>query len=225
MSILKVLELEKSYRQKKVITPVLRGVDFNINEGEFVSIVGPSGSGKTTLLYVLSGLEDYQKGSVEMFEKELSTYSESEKAELRAKRIGFVFQFYNLIPNLTVLENVMLASVIGKQKTKKEISDLLSLVGMSEYEDRYPSQLSGGQQQRVAIARSLINDPDLIFADEPTGNLDEKTSHTIMALFQSLHKTLHKTIVMVTHNESLTTYGTRKLSMHDGKVVNDEKVV
>ena len=216
--------LEKDYRNHKIITPVLRGVDFSIDKGEFVSIVGPSGSGKTTLLYVLGGLEDYQKGSVKIFDKELSTFTESEKAHLRSKQIGFVFQFYNLIPNLNVLDNVMLASVIGKQKSKEEIISLLEKVGMASYKDRYPNQLSGGQQQRVAIARSLINDPDIIFADEPTGNLDEKTSHEIMNLFSKLHKELHTTIIMVTHNEALVKYGSRMLSMHDGKVIKDEKL-
>ncbi len=225
MVYIKTVGLEKSYQQKKVITPVLRGVDFDIHKGEFVFIVGPSGSGKTTLLYVLSGLEDYQKGSVYLFDKLLSDYTSKDKAILRANKIGFVFQFYNLVPNLNVLDNVMLASVIGKQKTRQEVIDILKLVGMSEYLDRFPNQLSGGQQQRVAIARSLVNDPEMIFADEPTGNLDEKTSHEIMGLFQSLHKDLGTTIVMVTHNISLITYGTRMLSMRDGKVIKDEKLV
>ncbi len=221
---LEVLGLHKSYQTNHMVTPVLRGVNFTIEKGEFVSIVGPSGSGKTTLLYVLGGLESYQKGSVKMFGKELSTYQLKEKANLRSKRIGFVFQFYNLIPHLSVMDNVMLASVIGKQKTKEDIMVLLERVGMADFADRYPSELSGGQQQRVAIARSLINDPDIIFADEPTGNLDEKTSHDIMALFSKLHHSLHTTIVMVTHNEKLVTYGSRKLSMHDGKVIKDEKL-
>ena len=224
MTLLEVSGLEKAYQNKKIITPVLRGVHFKIDQGEFVSIVGPSGSGKTTLLYVLGGLENYQKGVVKIFDKELSSYSESEKSELRARKIGFVFQFYNLIPNLNVLDNVMLASVVGKQKSKSDIIRLLEKVGMSTLIDRYPSQLSGGQQQRVAIARSLINDPDIIFADEPTGNLDEKTSHEIMALFSKLHKELNTTIVMVTHNEALIKYGSRMLSMHDGKVIKDEKL-
>ncbi len=221
---IEVSNLEKSYQNKKLITPVLRGVDFSIEAGEFVSIVGPSGSGKTTLLYVLGGLEDYQKGSVKMFNKELSTYTENEKSLLRSRSVGFVFQSYNLIPNLNVLDNVMLASVIGKQKTKAEIMALLKRVDMAEFADRYPSQLSGGQQQRVAIARSLVNDPDIIFADEPTGNLDEKTSHQILTLFKSLHLDLATTIIMVTHNEALTRYGTRLLSMRDGKVIKDEKL-
>lgn len=222
MAQLEVCGLEKSYRNQKIITPVLRGVDFKVFQGEFVSIVGPSGSGKTTLLYVLGGLEDYDKGSVKMFEQELSSYKEKEKADLRATKIGFVFQFYNLIPNLDVMDNVMLASVIGHQKSKEEILDLLDKVGMKAYANRYPSQLSGGQQQRVAIARSLVNDPAVIFADEPTGNLDEKTSHEIMALFSKLHHELHTTIILVTHNQALVKYGSRMLSMHDGKVIKDE---
>lgn len=225
MAQLVVKGLEKSFKNQKMITPVLRGVDFSVNKGEFIAIVGPSGSGKSTLLYVLGGLENYQNGSVIMFDKELSTYTEKERAQLRAKRIGFVFQFYNLMPNLNVIDNVMLASVIGKQKSKDDIMAILKSVGMDEFANRYPSQLSGGQQQRVAIARSLINDPDIIFADEPTGNLDQKTSHEIMALFSKLHKDLNTTIIMVTHNEDLVKYGSRMLSMHDGKVIKDEKLV
>lgn len=224
MAQLEVLGLVKDYHQQKIVTPVLRGVDFSIEQGEFVSIVGPSGSGKTTLLYVLGGLEDYQKGSVKLFGKEINAFSESEKAKLRAHQLGFVFQFYNLIPNLNVLDNVMLAAVVGKQKSKTDIMQLLEKVGMATYAYRYPSQLSGGQQQRVAIARALVNDPEIIFADEPTGNLDEKTSHDIMNLFSTLHKTYQTTIIMVTHNEALVTYGTRMLSMHDGKVIKDEKL-
>lgn len=224
MTVFAVSGLEKHYQNEGVITPVLRGVDFVIHRGEFVSIVGPSGSGKTTLLYTLSGLEDYQKGSIHLFDQELSTYTEKEKADLRAKRIGFVFQFYHLIPHLNVFDNVMLASVIGKQKSKEAVMAVLKRVGMGNFAKRYPSQLSGGQQQRVAIARSLINDPDILFADEPTGNLDEKTSHEIMHLFSTLHKELNMTMIMVTHNQDLIQYGTRMLSMHDGKVIKDETV-
>lgn len=223
MSQIKVSNLRKSYKNGKISTEVLCGLDFSIEQGEFVSLIGPSGSGKTTLLYVLGGLEPYQDGSVLFFEKELSSFSDQEKANLRSKDIGFVFQFYNLIPNLTAYENVMLASVLGSSKSKTEILDVLDLVGMRDYANFYPSQLSGGMQQRVAIARCLINDPKIIFADEPTGNLDYKNGTKIMELFKDLNIKYHKTILMVTHNEDTTQYGTRVLHMLDGKVIKDER--
>jgi putative ABC transport system ATP-binding protein len=220
---IKVTDLKKSYLNGKVQTPVLRGLNFSIDKGEFVSLVGPSGSGKTTLLYVLGGLEPYQEGSVKVFDKELSDYTSQEKALLRSKKIGFVFQFYNLIPNLTVYENIMLAAVLGNQSSKEDIYKILEVVGLNGYEDYYPSQLSGGMQQRVAIARCLINEPDIIFADEPTGNLDYANGKLIMELFSKLNKDFQKTILMVTHNEETTLYATRVIHMLDGKVVADER--
>lgn len=218
-----VSDLKKSYMNGKIQTPVLRGLSFSIEQGEFVSLVGPSGSGKTTLLYVLGGLEPYQEGSVLVFDKELSHYTSYDKAMLRSKKIGFVFQFYNLIPNLTVYENIMLAAVLGNQSTKEDIYNILDVVGLKGYEDYYPNQLSGGMQQRVAIARCLINEPDIIFADEPTGNLDYANGKLIMELFSKLNKELKKTILMVTHNEETTFYASRVIHMLDGKVVADER--
>lgn len=218
-----VSDLKKSYLNGKVQTPVLRGLNFSIDKGEFVSLVGPSGSGKTTLLYVLGGLETYQEGSVKVFDKELKDYTSQEKALLRSKKIGFVFQFYNLIPNLTVYENIMLAAVLGNQSSKEDIYKILEIVGLNGYEDYYPSQLSGGMQQRVAIARCLINEPEIIFADEPTGNLDYANGKLIMELFSKLNKDFQKTILMVTHNEETTLYATRVIHMLDGKVVADER--
>ena len=220
---IKVTDLKKSYLNGKVQTPVLRGLNFSIDKGEFVSLVGPSGSGKTTLLYVLGGLETYQEGSVKVFDKELKDYTSQEKALLRSKKIGFVFQFYNLIPNLTVYENIMLAAVLGNQSSKEDIYKILEIVGLNGYEDYYPNQLSGGMQQRVAIARCLINEPEIIFADEPTGNLDYANGKLIMELFSKLNKDFQKTILMVTHNEETTLYATRVIHMLDGKVVADER--
>ncbi|PKK97418.1 MAG: macrolide ABC transporter ATP-binding protein [Tenericutes bacterium HGW-Tenericutes-3] len=223
MNQIKVSNLTKNYQTGKIVYEVLKGIDFSIEDGEFVSICGPSGSGKTTLLYVLGGLEPYTSGSVEIFDKELNTYNDREKSKMRSQDIGFVFQFYNLIPNLTVYENIMLSSVLGSNKTKEEIMNVLDSVGMKDYHGYYPSQLSGGMQQRVAIARCLINDPKIIFADEPIGSLDHKNGIAIMELFKKLNQTYHKTILMVTHNEDTTIYGTRTLHMLDGKVIIDEK--
>lgn len=221
---LKVKDLKKDYQNGKLLSKVLKGITFSISDGEFISICGPSGSGKTTLLYVLSGLEPYTSGAVSMFNKELSTYADKEKARLRSQDIGFVFQFYNLIPNLTVYENILLAAVLGKQASKKEIFRILDIVRMKEFARFYPSQLSGGMQQRIAIARCLINDPKIIFADEPIGNLDYKSGLEIMDLFKRLNTEQNKTILMVTHNEDTTSYGTRTLRMLDGKVISDEVV-
>ena len=223
MNQIKVSNLTKNYQTGKVVYEVLKGIDFSIDDGEFVSICGPSGSGKTTLLYVLGGLEPYTSGSISVFEKELNTYSDSQLAKMRSQDIGFVFQFYNLIPNLTVYENIMLSSVLGQNKSKDEILHVLDSVGMKDYHTYYPSQLSGGMQQRVAIARCLINEPKIIFADEPIGSLDHKNGIAIMELFKELNQKYHKTILMVTHNEDTTIYGTRTLHMLDGKVIMDEK--
>jgi len=218
-----VSNLWKSYINGKVQTPVLRGLNFSIEPGEFVSLVGPSGSGKTTLLYVLGGLEPYQEGSVKIFNQELNTYTSQEKAHLRSRKIGFVFQFYNLIPNLTVYENILLSQVLGDHKDIEDIIHMLDIVGLKGYENHYPAQLSGGMQQRVAIARCLINQPEIIFADEPTGNLDYANGKIIMELFAKLNKDYKKTILMVTHNEETTLYANRVIHMLDGKVVHDER--
>jgi putative ABC transport system ATP-binding protein len=222
MNLIKVRNLEKTYESKNLKTRVLKGLSFDIDQGEFVSLVGPSGSGKTTLLHVLGGFESYQ-GSVELFNKELTSYHTKEKTKLRAHDLGFVFQFYNLIPNLNVYENVLIASIFGKQKSKKEILDILEIVGMKTEINKFPAQLSGGMQQRVAIARALINEPKILFADEPTGNLDSKTGKQVMELFKKLNISQQLTIVMVTHNEETTVYGTRTIHMIDGKVIKDEK--
>jgi putative ABC transport system ATP-binding protein len=223
MKQIEVRGLTKSYTNGSVTYDILRGIDFDVESGEFISICGPSGSGKTTLLYTLSGLESYQGGSILWSGQELSCMKDYEKANMRAHEMGFVFQFYNLVPNLTVYENIKLASVIGKQKTKQEIMELLSLVGLNEQHHFHPSQLSGGMQQRVSIARALINDPKVLFADEPIGNLDHHNGQLIMELFQRLNQSLHTTILMVTHNEDVTRYGTRVIHMQDGKVVMDER--
>jgi putative ABC transport system ATP-binding protein len=222
MTQIKVRNLEKTYENKNLKTQVLKGLSFDIDQGEFVSLIGPSGSGKTTLLHILGGFESYE-GSVELFNKELSMYNTKDKTKLRAHDLGFVFQFYNLIPNLNVYENVLIASIFGKQKSKKEILEILEIVGMKAEMNKFPAQLSGGMQQRVAIARALINEPKILFADEPTGNLDSKTGHQVMALFKKLNINQQLTIVMVTHNDDTTAYGTRTIQMIDGIVIKDEK--
>jgi putative ABC transport system ATP-binding protein len=225
MELLVATNVKKTYKIDKNPYEVLKGINLTIQNGDFVSVVGPSGSGKTTLLYVLSGLESYDGGSVMLFDKELANYTNQEKSKLRSKKIGFVFQFYNLISNLTVYENVLLASVLGDKHDKEHIIEVLDLVGMKDQINRYPSELSGGMQQRVAIARSLINNPDIIFADEPIGNLDYNNGIAIMKIFETLNKVHKKTILMVTHNEETTKYGNRLIHMLDGLVVKDEQTI
>lgn len=223
MELINGKNLIKEYRNGKVITRALNGVDISVEEGEFVMIVGPSGSGKSTLLHVLGGLETYSGGFLQLFGKEVSELKSKEKAALRSLKLGFVFQFYNLIPNLTAYENIRLATVFGNRANHQSIIQVLKDVGMEAYQNYYPDEMSGGMQQRIAIARSLINDPMIIFADEPTGNLDQNNGKMIMELFSSLHHNLKKTIIMVTHNEDSIKYGTRTIRMLDGRVSRDEK--
>jgi len=222
MRVIETRDLFKHYYDNEITTEVLRGINLCIETGEFVSIVGPSGSGKTTLLYVLSGLEAKTKGSIKLFGKEIEEYSDKELSNHKQNKIGFIFQFYNLLPNLTVYDNILLAQVLANNQNNERIEELLHYVGLANYRDYYPNKLSGGMQQRVAIARALVNDPMVIFADEPTGNLDIKNSLAIMELFQKLNQELHKTIVLVTHNEDLIKYGTRYLRLVDGVIINDE---
>ena len=214
--------VKKTYDPDVLKKPVLSEVNISIESCEFVGIVGPSGSGKTTLLYVMSGLEGVDSGTVLLFNKPLTHYLESDRAMLRRDLIGFVFQFFNLIPNLTIYDNLKLANVIIKNKGLT-IEEALNLVGLKEVMHKYPSELSGGMQQRASIARAILGEKKIIFADEPTGNLDQETSLEIMGLFKELNQKLGITIVMVTHNEALLSYTNRVIRLLDGKIVKDEK--
>lgn len=214
----------KDYFNQRVVTPVIKDVSLTIQTGEFCGIVGPSGSGKSTLLYLLSGLETPSAGSCYLFDKCLFDLDDDEISLLRKKEIGFVFQFYNLIPNLTVFENVSLPMIIAKNHDSKRIDEVLRLVGMIEFKDRYPNQLSGGMQQKVAIARAIVNHPKIIFADEPTGNLDQKSGKEIMTILKSLNQEQGITVVLVTHNIEHMVYCTRKIELRDGMIANDEPV-
>ncbi|NLB85296.1 MAG: ABC transporter ATP-binding protein, partial [Acholeplasmataceae bacterium] len=218
MVIIEAKEIKKDYYNHKLVTPVIKGINLSINKQDFISIVGPSGSGKTTLLYLLSGLENYTSGNITLFGQELSSYNEKEISNLRQNKIGFVFQFYNLIPNLNVYENVLLATVIANKSDKNQVEKVLEMVDMLEYKNYYPNQISGGMQQRVAIARALVNDPELIFADEPIGNLDYQNGIQIMNILKKLNQEYNKTIVLVTHNEDMIKYGTRFVRIIDGVI-------
>lgn len=225
MILIEARKLTKEYVVGNFKNQVIKGIDLEVKEKEFISIVGPSGSGKTTLLYLLSGLEKYTTGEILLFNKEVNLYNDKEMSLLRQKNIGFVFQFFNLIPNLNVFENVEISAVIAGIKDKSRIEDVLKMVGMEDSVHLYPNQISGGMQQRVAIARALVNNPDIIFADEPIGNLDYNNGIAIMEIFKKLNTEYNKTIILVTHNEDMKKYGTRYLRLIDGKITEDEKVI
>lgn len=225
MILIEARKLTKEYVVGNFKNQVIKGIDLEVKEKEFISIVGPSGSGKTTLLYLLSGLEKYTTGEILLFNKEINLYNDKERSLLRQKNIGFVFQFFNLIPNLNVFENVEISAVIAGIKDKSRIEEVLKMVGMEDSVHLYPNQISGGMQQRVAIARALVNNPDIIFADEPIGNLDYNNGIAIMEIFKKLNTEYNKTIILVTHNEDMKKYGTRYLRLIDGKITEDEKVI
>ena len=220
-AIIQTENLGKTYQVGQEEVVVLKGINLTICRGEFVSIMGPSGSGKSTLLYLLGGLDRPTTGSIKINGKELSGMTDREESILRRRDLGFVFQFYNLIPNLNVEENIMLPILLDGKALKNELPKLeriLAEVGLTDRRYHTPRELSGGQQQRVAIARALVNEPDIILADEPIGNLDSKTGTEIMKLLQRINKEYGKTIVQVTHSAEEAQYGDRIVHVRDGKV-------
>lgn len=213
--------LNKTFKLGSMDVEVLKDINLSINSGEFVSIMGPSGSGKSTLLYLIGGLDKPTSGSVSIKGSELSDMKDKEQSIMRRRDIGFVFQFYNLIPNLNVEENVMLPVLLDGKKLKdysSKLDEILEVVGLSDRRAHTPRELSGGQQQRVAIARALINEPDIILADEPTGNLDTRTGTEVMELLQRINREKGKTIVQVTHSKEAADYSDRIINVRDGKV-------
>jgi lipoprotein-releasing system ATP-binding protein len=201
---------------------VLKGVDIEIRKGEIVSIAGPSGSGKSTLLHILGTLDKADKGAVTINDVALHSLTEKKLAAFRNKHIGFVFQFHHLLPEFTALENVCIPAWLAgrkRQESKEEAIRLLTMLGLSERLENKPNQLSGGEQQRVAVARALINKPDIVFADEPTGNLDSANAKELHQLFFDLRDKFQQTFLIVTHNEELATLSDRVLYMKDGKIV------
>ena len=199
---------------------VLKGVSLEVSRGELVSIVGPSGAGKSTLLYIVSSLEKADKGQVFFEDQDITQLSETALAHYRNQKIGFVFQFHHLLPEFTAIENVSIPGWIAKMPSKQiqqKASELLDFMGLSDKMDKKPHSLSGGEQQRVAVARALLNSPALIFADEPTGNLDSENANALHQLFIRLRNEMNQSFLIVTHNESLATMSNRSLIMKDGK--------
>ncbi len=209
-------DLRRSFRIGSRRIEVLRGISLEVTQGEAVFLCGPSGAGKTTLLYTLAGLERPESGHVEFEGRRLYSGSESSQAKRRNEKMGFVFQGYFLLPELTALENVMLPGMIGHKTERKTASESLDAVGLGERLQHLPAELSGGEQQRVAIARALTNDPDIIFADEPTGNLDSKTGDAIIDLLLNLARDRKKTLLVVTHDNRLAGLGDRQMRIVDG---------
>ena len=209
-------DLFQSFRMGARRIEVLRGISMEIGRNEAVFLSGASGAGKTTLLYTLAGLERPESGSVEFEGRQLYGSGSASEARLRNQKMGFVFQGYFLLPELTALENVLLPAMIGRRTTRSDAEESLASVGLGDRMQHLPAELSGGEQQRVAIARALTNDPDIIFADEPTGNLDSKTGDAIMDLLLDLARNRKKTLLVVTHDARLATRGDRQLHIKDG---------
>jgi putative ABC transport system ATP-binding protein len=219
--VIEAVGLCKTFNLGDLEVEVLNNIDLNIHKGDFVSIMGPSGSGKSTLLYLLGGLDKPTSGSIKINGKELSIMKDKEQSIMRRRDVGFVFQFYNLIPNLDVEENIMLPILLDGKRMKDykdRLDEILDVVGLSSRRKHTPRELSGGQQQRVAIARALINEPDVIFADEPIGNLDSKSGTEVMELLQRINIENNKTIVQVTHSKEAAEYGKRIIYVKDGKI-------
>jgi lipoprotein-releasing system ATP-binding protein len=203
------------------VVEVLKGVDISIQKGEIISIVGPSGSGKSTLLHILGTLDQPDKGKVQLYNTDVTALQGKKLAQFRNKHIGFVFQFHHLLPEFTALENVCIPAWLNgqnKSEAKKKAGDLLQLLGLSHRIENKPAQLSGGEQQRVAVARALINQPDIVFADEPTGNLDTINAKELHQLFFDLRQRFNQTFLIVTHNEELANISDRKMVMKDGLI-------
>ena len=214
----------KNFQIGSTITKVLRDISLQVMQGEFVSIMGPSGSGKSTLLYILGGLDAPTKGQVLLNGTDISRFGDEKMSCIRRQKIGFVFQFYNLIPNLNVEENIMLPLLLDGKKMgsyKKQLHQILEIVGLSERRKHRPRELSGGQQQRVAIARALIGNPEILFADEPMGNRDSETGTEIMDLLCEINQTIGQTIIMVTHSPEAAKSSGRVITVQDGVIINN----
>ena len=223
--LINVKELQKDFINDDVVTPVLKGLTFDIKKGEFVSIMGPSGSGKSTLMHILSFLDKSTSGVYNFEDRDVSKLNDDELAEMRSNKVGFIFQSFNLLNRSSVLENVMLPLVYtatSAEERVKRAKDLLERVGLSHRLNYSPNKLSGGEKQRVAIARALINNPEIIFADEPTGNLDSKSGAQVMKILQDLNDQGH-TIILVTHEKATAEHAERIIRIKDGSILDDTK--
>lgn len=219
MEILRIENVTQTYGEKDTAVHALDRVSFSVEEGEFVAVTGPSGSGKSTLLHILGGVDKPDSGTVQVKGTDIFRLNETNQAIFRRRQIGLIYQFYNLIPILTVEENILLPLLLdGKKPNPKRLAQILSILGLEDRKEHLPSQLSGGQQQRVSVGRALITHPAVILADEPTGNLDQKNTKEIMDLFCKLNRTYKQTIVMITHDMRLAAQCDRVLAIVDGRL-------
>ncbi len=223
MKILDVKNLSKTYGKGDVMVKALDDVSFSVEQGEFVAIIGPSGSGKSTLLHILGGVDTPTSGRVIINDTDISALDETALAVFRRRQIGLIYQFYNLIPILTVEENLTLPLLLdGRKPDKQQIQDLVERLGLSHRLEHLPNQLSGGQQQRVSIGRALVNNPALMLADEPTGNLDSENSKEIISLLRHFNREYKQTVIIITHDEKIALSADRIIAIEDGKIKRDE---
>lgn len=223
MKILEVKNLSKVYGKGDTMVKALDNVSFSVEQGEFVAIIGPSGSGKSTLLHILGGVDTATSGSVVINNTDISSLDETALAIFRRRQIGLIYQFYNLIPILTVEENLTLPLLLdGRKPDKRQINDLIKRLGLENRLTHLPNQLSGGQQQRVSIGRALVNNPALMLADEPTGNLDSENSKEIVSLLRHFNREYNQTVIIITHDERIALSADRVISIEDGKITRDE---
>jgi putative ABC transport system ATP-binding protein len=225
-AIIEVENVSKTYRIGKVDVPAVRGVSFSVERGEFLSVVGPSGSGKSTLFYILGGLAQADSGRVIVDGTDFAQTTDAERTHLRRKKIGFVFQKFNLLPTLTARDNIRIALDIAGDAANDDpeyFRHITELLGIAKRLNHRPSELSGGEQQRVALARALINKPAIVLADEPTGNLDTENSNAVLEMLQRSNRELNQTVLMITHNPEAAQFGNRILHFRDGQVVSPER--
>lgn len=222
---IEAVELRKTYHVGKIEVPALRGISFSITKGEFVSVVGPSGSGKSTLFYILGGLTHPDSGHVTVDGDDFSQLSDAQRTRLRKRKIGFVFQKFNLLPTLDARSNIEIARDIAGANGRRDpayFAKIISLLGLEKRLPHRPAELSGGEQQRVALARALINKPAIVLADEPTGNLDSKNSEIVLQMLRHSNRELGQTVLMITHNPEAASYADRIIHMRDGEIVTPE---
>ena len=219
--IIQIRDLRKVYHVGNVEVPALRGLNMDVGQGEFLAIVGPSGSGKSTLFHIIGGLTPPTSGRVRVADRELAEMTESDRTRLRKRTVAFVFQKFNLLPNLTARDNIAVARFLSGrgQKPDPEFEEVLNLLGIAGRLDHKPNALSGGEQQRVAIARAIVNHPAILLADEPTGNLDTENSKAVLGIIRDLNQRLGQTVLMITHNSDAAAYAHRTLHMRDGQIV------
>ncbi len=226
MKIIEVNELKKDYYLGKTVIHALKGISFDVEKGDFISIIGPSGCGKTTLLNIVGCIDKPTEGSVVFEGIDFSSLSDNQKSESRLNKIGFIFQSFNLIPVLNIIENIefpLILSRVSKKERRRRVEELIEIVGLSEFRKHRPEELSGGQRQRVAIARALINNPSLVIADEPTANLDSKTGKNILEAMKTLNEKKDVTFIFSTHNKDVMEYAKRKIYLKDGEITDTEE--